>query len=766
MNEVVKLERHDGIGVVTVNSPPVNALSAAVRGGILECMKAAIADPEIKGIVLTCGGRTFIAGADITEFGKPPKPPGLVEVLTLMENSPKPIVAAIHGTALGGGLEVALACHFRVAVKEAKLGLPEVKLGLLPGAGGTQRLPRAVGPELAVKMIVGGDPISASEALKNGLIEEIVEGPASGGEAFARKVLAEKRPLRKLRDDDSKLAAAKADRSIFTNAVAAMTKRARGLEAPFAAADAVGAAIDLPFDEGLKKEREGFLKLVSSDQSKAQRYAFFAEREAAKIAGVPEGTKPRNVDRVAIIGAGTMGGGIAMSFANAGIPVTLIETGEEQLKRGMGVMQKNYEATAARGGIPADAPAKRMALINGVVGLDKVKDADLVIEAVFETMAVKKEVFGKLDKYAKPGAVLASNTSYLNIDEIAKSTKRPQDVLGMHFFSPANVMKLCEIVRADKTAPDALVTAVTIARKIAKVPAVVGVCDGFVGNRMLAQRGKQSEKLLFEGALPQQVDAVVTKFGMPMGPFAMGDLAGLDIGWRSRKDRGIKSEIADALCEAGRFGQKTGKGYYKYEGGSRAPLPDPDVEKLIDETLTAARPQAPPGQRRRDPRAHDVPDDQRGRADPRRRHRGAGERHRRGLALRLWLADLSRRPDVLGRQHRPQAHRRSSLLLCQGDQRSFARARAAPEAPRRRRQDLRVARGREVESGVMGWYAFFVSFRGARSANPEPRDSGFGAARYRPGMTAYPAGTHDPSRRTVLPRRRALERSDRARHAA
>ncbi|MGY8663237.1 3-hydroxyacyl-CoA dehydrogenase NAD-binding domain-containing protein [Bradyrhizobium sp. UFLA05-109] len=585
MSEVVKLERHDEIGVVTVNSPPVNALSAAVRGGILECVKQAVADPAIKGIVLTCAGRTFIAGADITEFGKPPKPPALNDVLAEIENSPKPVVAAIHGTALGGGLEVALSCHFRVATKEAKLGLPEVKLGLLPGAGGTQRLPRAVGPELAVKMIVGGDPIGAAEALKSGLIEEIVEGPATGGEAFVRKLLAEKRPLRRLRDDDSKIAAAKADRSIFTNAVAAMTKKSRGLEAPFAAADAVGYAIDLPFDEGLKKEREGFLKLLTSDQSKAQRYAFFAEREANKIAGVPEGTKSRPVERVAILGAGTMGGGIAMSFANAGIPVTLIETGEEQLKRGMGIMQKNWEATAARGGIPADAPAKRMALINGVVGIENVGNADLVIEAVFETMAVKKEVFGKLDQYVKPGAVLASNTSYLNIDEIAKSTKRPQDVLGMHFFSPANVMKLCEIVRADKTAPDALVTAVTIARKIAKVPAVVGVCDGFVGNRMLAQRGKQAEKLLFEGALPQQVDAVVTKFGMPMGPFAMGDLAGLDIGWRSRKDRGIKSEIADALCEAGRFGQKTGKGYYKYEAGSRAPLPDPEVEKLIDETL-------------------------------------------------------------------------------------------------------------------------------------------------------------------------------------
>jgi 3-hydroxyacyl-CoA dehydrogenase len=585
VSEVVSLERHDAIAIVTVNSPPVNALSAAVRRGIFENVKAAADDPQVKAIVLTCAGRTFIAGADITEFGKPPQPPSLAEVISALENCPKPVIAAIHGTALGGGLEVALGCHFRVAVKDAKLGLPEVKLGLLPGAGGTQRLPRAVGPELAVKMIVGGDPIPAPEALKHGLIDEIVDETVSGGEAFARKVLAEKRPLRKLRDDDSKLAAAKADRSIFTNAVQALTKKARGLEAPFAAADAVGAAIDLPFEEGLKKEREGFMKLVTGDQSKAQRYAFFAEREAAKIAGVPEGTKPRKVERVAIIGAGTMGGGIAMSFANAGIPVTLIETGDEQLKRGMGVMQKNYEATAARGGIPADAPAKRMGLIDGKVGLENVKDADLIIEAVFETMAIKKEVFTALDKHAKPGAVLASNTSYLNIDEIAKVTSRPQDVLGMHFFSPANVMKLCEIVRAEKTAPDALATAVAVARRIAKVPAVVGVCDGFVGNRMLAQRGKQAEKLLFEGALPQQVDAVVTKFGMPMGPFAMGDLAGLDIGWRSRKDRGIKSEIADALCEAGRFGQKTGKGYYKYEQGSRAPLPDPEVEKLIDETL-------------------------------------------------------------------------------------------------------------------------------------------------------------------------------------
>ncbi|PYF03080.1 short chain enoyl-CoA hydratase /3-hydroxyacyl-CoA dehydrogenase [Rhodopseudomonas faecalis] len=585
MSEIVKAEHRDGIATITVDNPPVNALSAAVRRGILERVNAAVADSKVQAIVLTCAGRTFIAGADITEFGKPPQPPSLHEVIDALDASPKPIVAAIHGTALGGGLETALGCHFRVAVKSAKLGLPEVKLGLLPGAGGTQRLPRAVGPELAVQMILGGNPISAAEALSHGLIDEVVDDTVAGGEAFARKVLAEQRSLRRLRDDDSKLAAARADRSIFTNAVAAMTKKARGFEAPFACADAIGAAIDLPFDEGMKRERDGFLKLVVGDQSKAQRYAFFAEREAAKVAGVPEGTKPRPVTKVAVIGAGTMGGGIAMSFANAGIPVTLIETGEQTLQRGLGIMQKNYEASAARGGLPPDAPAKRMALITGVVGLENVKDADLIIEAVFETMAVKKEVFSALDAYAKPGAVLASNTSYLNIDAIASVTKRPQDVLGMHFFSPANVMKLCEIVRGVQTAPDALLTAVTVAKAIAKVPVVVGVCDGFVGNRMLAARSNQAEKLLFEGALPQQVDAVVTKFGMPMGPFAMGDLAGLDIGWRSRQDRGIKSEIADALCEAGRFGQKTGKGYYAYEAGSRAPLPDPEVETLINDTL-------------------------------------------------------------------------------------------------------------------------------------------------------------------------------------
>jgi 3-hydroxyacyl-CoA dehydrogenase len=586
MSDTVKAENRDGILILTIDNPPVNALSTSVRAGLLDELTKAKADNNVKAIVLACAGRSFISGADIREFGKPPQPPGLTEVLDLLENSTKPVVASIHGNALGGGLEVTLCCHFRIATKDTRLGLPEVKLGLLPGAGGTQRLPRVVGPEKAVQMIVTGEPINGTEGLKVGLVQDLFDGdPAKAGEVFARKVLAEKRPLTRVRDDDSKLAAAKANRQAFNDAAAAANRRNRGLVAPLACAECVAQTLEGTFDQGMAFERKKFLELMNGEQSKAQRYAFFAEREASKIAGVSAEVKPRKVERVAIIGAGTMGGGISMSFANAGIPVTIIEMGEEPLNRGLGVMKKNYEATAARGGMASDDVGKRMGLITGKVGLEAAKDADLVIEAVFETMAVKKEVFGKLDGIAKQGAVLASNTSYLNIDEIASSTKRPQDVLGMHFFSPANVMKLCEIVRGAKTAPDVLATAVAVARRITKVPAVVGNCDGFVGNRMLAARGKQSDQLLYDGALPQQIDAVVTRFGLPMGPFAMGDLAGLDIGWRSRKDRGIKSDIADALCEAGRFGQKTGKGYYKYEGGARAPIPDPDVEKLIDETL-------------------------------------------------------------------------------------------------------------------------------------------------------------------------------------
>lgn len=474
MGEPVKLTCNDGVGVITVNNPPVNALSTVVRTGMLAHLKTAVADPDIKGLVLACAGQTFIAGADITEFGKLSARQETSELSQILEKSPKPIVASIHGAALGGGLELALICQFRVATDDAKLGLPEVKLGLLPGGGGTQRLPRAVGPELAVKMIVGGDPISAGDALKSGLIDEIVKCPEAGGEAFLRRILAEGRLWRRLCEDDSKFAAAKADRSMCFRSVSAMIKRTRGAEAPFAAAEALRIAIDLPFDDRLKMERQIFDWMLASDQSKPQRYAFFAERAARKMPDVSQQTPSRSVERVAVIGAGTMGTGIAMSFTGAGIPVTLIEINQEQLKRGMNLMQRRWDAATQRGDVPTDAPAKRMALIDGVVGLEGAKDADLIIEAVFESMALKKDVFGQLDKVSRQDAVFASNTSNLNIDEIANATTRPQNVLGTHFFSLANVTKLCEIVRGAKTSPEVLATAISITRKIGKIPVGLG----------------------------------------------------------------------------------------------------------------------------------------------------------------------------------------------------------------------------------------------------------------------------------------------------
>jgi 3-hydroxyacyl-CoA dehydrogenase len=490
---------------------------------------------------------------------------------------PKPVIAALHGTALGGGFELALACHFRVAVAAARVGLPEVKLGLLPGAGGTQRLPRLIGPEKALKMIVTGDPIEASEALADGIVDEIVEGDLTTGTiAFARHVAAENRPLRLVRDREDKLSA-----EGFADAAEALTRRLRGREAPAACVEAVRNAIVLPFEEGLKREGELFRKLVAGDQSKAQRHVFFAEREAARVPGIPEGAKPRPIASGAVIGAGTMGGGIAMCFANAGIPVSIVETGRDLLQKGLDRVAANYRATASRGGLGAEEMEHRIALIKGVTELDAVGAADFVIEAVFEEMELKKRVFADLDRVAKANAVLATNTSTLDVDAIARATSRPRDVLGTHFFSPANVMRLLEIVRGAATSPDALVTAVTLGRRLGKVPVTVGVCYGFVGNRMLARRSVEAERLLLEGALPQEVDAAVTGFGFPMGPFAMADMAGLDVGWRIRKGRGERNEIEDALCEAGHFGQKTGKGYFRYDAGSRTPLPDPEVERTI-----------------------------------------------------------------------------------------------------------------------------------------------------------------------------------------
>jgi len=586
ITQSVDLDRRGRVAVLTVNNPPVNALSQHVRQGLHDGLKQALADSSASAIVIVCAGRTFIAGADITEFGKPPVPPGLHAVLDLIESSPKPVVAAIHGTALGGGLEVTLACHYRVGTKDARFGLPEVKLGLLPGAGGTQRLPRVVGVEKGLSMMVSGDPIRADEALKHGLIDEIVEGDlTAAGVAFADKVVTERRPLRKVRDLDDKLAAVRGKPEVFAAFRKSVARQTRGFRAPENIVKAVEAAVSLPFDEGIKRERELFLELLNSPESQAQRYFFFAEREAAKIPDVPADTPVKDVRKAAVIGAGTMGGGIAMNFANVGIPVTVVEVKQEALDRGLSVVRKNYENTASKGRMTMQDVEKRMALLTGTTDFSAVKDADIVIEAVFEEMPVKKEVFAKLDAVARPDAVLATNTSTLDVNEIASATKRPESVIGMHFFSPANVMRLLENVRGAKSSKTTIATAMAVGRRINKVPVLVGVCYGFVGNRMLHQRGIQAEKLILEGALPHQVDKVLYDFGFPMGPFAMSDLAGLDVGWRIRKGRGVRSEVADRICELGRFGQKTGAGYYKYDD-KRNPSPDSEVEKIIVDVAT------------------------------------------------------------------------------------------------------------------------------------------------------------------------------------
>jgi 3-hydroxyacyl-CoA dehydrogenase len=585
MSEVVSVRRDGDIAVIVIDNPPVNALRHAVRAGVKSALEQLRDDASVTAIALTCAGRTFVAGADITEFGKPMQPPGLGEVIVTLEAMPKPVVAAIHGTALGGGLELALGCHFRVAVPTARLGLPEIKLGIIPGAGGTQRLPRLIGMEKAMPMILSGDPIPAREAHALGLVDEIADGELTAAAvAFARKAVADKRGLPRIRDRDEKLKPLKDNPAKFDELVATHTKRSRGLHAPAGAIEAMRAAVELPMDEGLKREREVFSRLVSGEQSRAQRHAFFAEREAAKVPDIPASVKPREIRTAAVIGAGTMGGGIAMCFANAGIPVTVVETSDEALQRGLATVRKNYENSAKRGGLSGEDVERRVGLLSGTTDFGKIADADIVIEAVFEEMPIKKEVFGKLDAIAKPDAVLATNTSYLNVNEIGQATKRPGSVVGMHFFSPANVMKLLEIVRGEATAPDVLATAIAVGRKIGKVPAIVGVCHGFVGNRMLRARGIEAERLLLEGALPQDVDAAIVEFGFPMGPLAMGDLAGLDVGWRVRKASNLKAPIADAICEMGRYGQKTGRGYYIYQSGSRTPQPDPEIEHLIVQT--------------------------------------------------------------------------------------------------------------------------------------------------------------------------------------
>ena len=586
MPDYVKVMRDGEVAIITLDNPPVNAMSHHLREPLFAALKQARDDDAVKAVVIACAGRTFVSGADITEFNTPKAlaEPSLRDLCALLDAFPKPTVAAIHGTAFGGGLELALSCHYRVAVKSAQIGLPEVKLGLLPGAGGTARLPRLTGPVEALKIVSSGNPVAADKAAKLGIVDEVTDGDlAEAAIAFARGKIGT--PLAPVSGRSDRIA--DVDMAAFDAASAEVARKARGLDAPVKCAEAVRNAITMDFDAALKRERELFIELVQGTQSKAQRHLFFAQREAAKVEGVGKEIEARPVKRVGVIGAGTMGGGIAMSFVNGGIPVTLLEMNREALDRGLATIAKNYEISVSRGSMTTEAKDQRLAAFKPTTDYADLAECDLIIEAVYEEMGVKKEVFGKLETVAKPGAILATNTSYLDVNEIAASTARPQDVVGLHFFSPANVMKLLEIVRGNRTAPDVLATALALARKIGKVPVVVGVCHGFVGNRMLSSRSAENEDLLMEGADPAQIDKVFTDFGWPMGPFAMGDLAGLDIGWRNRKALGKTAPIADALCEQGRFGQKTGKGFYIYEEGSRAPKTDPEVSKLIEETARA-----------------------------------------------------------------------------------------------------------------------------------------------------------------------------------
>ena len=577
MTSPIRTERHDNVLVIVSDNPPVNALGQAVRQGLKDGIDQALADDAIEAVVIRCDGRTFFAGADITEFGKPPQGPSLSETLDRMEGSDKPVVAAIHGTALGGGCEVALACHYRVAVPSAKLGLPEVKLGLIPGAAGTQRLPRLVGAEAALPLVAIGNPIPAKKAEAIGLIDAIVgkDNLETDAIAFAKSKIGQ--PLPRASEGTANQDGVK-NPDIFDEFRAKNGRKMRGFDAPNAAIEAVKAAGELSYAEGVKKERALFTELMSGNQSKAMRHYFFAERAANKIDDVPADTSLIPIEKVGIIGAGTMGGGIAMNFLSAGIPVTILEMKQEALDRGTGVMRKNYENTAKRGRMSEEQVEAAMGLLTPTLDYDDLAECDLVIEAVYENMDVKKEVFAKLDDVVKQGAILASNTSYLDIDEIATATQRPGYVLGLHFFSPANVMKLLEVVRGEKTRKDVLATVMKLAKKIGKVAAVSGVCPGFIGNRMLSKRQEQANKLIMEGANYWDVDDVLLEFGFPMGPFQMADLAGLDIGWH--RDPNRVTTVREALCAAGRFGQKNGKGFYDYDD-ARQRTPSDEVKKII-----------------------------------------------------------------------------------------------------------------------------------------------------------------------------------------
>ena len=583
----VSYDCHGPSAVLTVDNPPVNVLSPGVPEGILEGLERGTADEEVKAFVLMGAGRSFIAGADIKTFTLPrDQVPDIPKLVLDVANTPKPIIAALHGSALGGGLEVALGCHYRVAAPGTRLGFPEVKLGLLPGAGGTQRLPRIINAQKALELIATGDPIGAEEALELGLVDKLVQNDLlEAALAYAEEVIQKGAQLRHISEIEAKLAFP--SRLFFAEVRRQVSKRARGLEAPLRCVDAVEAAVTLPFEKGLKRERELFMEALDSEQSKALRHIFFAEREAAKVPGLHE-AKPKEVKQAAVIGAGTMGGGIAMNFANAGVKVKLLETSSENLERGLNTVRKNYQRTVDKGRLSQEEMDERLNLIEGVVDYGALADADMVIEAVFEDMDIKKEVFGKLETVTQPDTVLATNTSTLDVNNIAATTSRAGAVLGTHFFSPANVMKLLEVVRADETSDEALATALSLAKKMRKVPVVVGVCDGFVGNRMIHKYTREANFLVEEGALPQQVDGVMKAFGMAMGPFAVGDLAGLDVGYRIRQRQAETrdpaerySEVSDKVYHLGRLGQKTGAGFYRYEAGSRTPIPDPEIDDLI-----------------------------------------------------------------------------------------------------------------------------------------------------------------------------------------
>jgi len=576
----ISTRKHGDVMIVLSNNPPVNALGAAVRKGLVDAIEQAEADDSVKAVVITCEGQTFFAGADVSEFGTPKafEQPVLPQVVDRIEACTKPVVAAIHGTALGGGLEVALSCHYRVAVPSAKLGTPEVKLGLLPGAGGTQRLPRVAGVRQALEMCATGNPIAAKQGFACGLIDRLIEGELIPHAVGYAEEVRDVRPLPKSSERQDKLN--ECDPETFETFVKENGRKFRGFDAPLKNVEAVKIACEKPYSEGVLEERRLFMELMSGTQAKAQQYFFFAERKAAKIEGLAEDVTPREVKRVGVIGAGTMGGGISMNFLSAGIPVTIVEMNQEALDRGTGVMRKNYEATASKGRMTGEQVEQAMGLLSPTLDFGALAGCDLIIEAVYENMDVKKEIFGRLDTIAKPGAILASNTSYLNINEIAASISRPGDVVGMHFFSPANVMKLLEVVRGDKTAPDVLLTAMQIGKKIKKVAVVAGVCHGFIGNRMLMPRQIEATKLLLEGATPEQVDRVHVEFGMPMGPVQMADLAGVDIGWH--RDPSRIENIRDALCAIDRWGQKKGAGFYDYDE-KRKPTPSPVVQQIIED---------------------------------------------------------------------------------------------------------------------------------------------------------------------------------------